>query len=285
MAWSNVADNQMVSYTDALTSPFALNSGQANPGSNLCMTKNNAFTLYNLVTNANTNALASNQLMQKSFWTGSILPYSYTLIYSYFDDTFRGFESASVACSSNSIAMTVYSDSSTISVGMTLYDDVYGSSPFTGTSFNAPYPLTYYKLNNSVIRFQANGELPEDFTNNSNTVYSTSDCVIPNSVTFSNQYESDIIGLSQYSGTVTVTGDPATFRAYATIYDDPNGTVSTSALIDGTTMNADNPYGDGTVQSSNSKTLTAGTYDYSLSVTISTTPPNDDIFGGITWTQ
>ena len=105
------------------------------------------------------------------------------------------------------------------------------------------------------------------------------------SVTFSDEYESDIIGLSQYSGTVTVIGSPAVFKVFASNSGDPGGTVSASAVIDGTSMSANNPFGDGTVLSTNSKTLTAGTYNYSLSVNISTVPPNFDLWGGIQWTQ
>ena len=105
------------------------------------------------------------------------------------------------------------------------------------------------------------------------------------SVIFSDEYETDIIGITSYSGTVTVVGNAATFKAYAYNGGDPFGTVNTSATIDGTGMSAYNPFGDGTVLSTNSKTLTAGTYNYSLQVNISTTPPNFDIFGGIQWTQ
>jgi hypothetical protein len=85
-----------------------------------------------------------------------------------------------------------------------------------------------------------------------------------------------------YSGTITIaTGYTYTFKTYAGNYGDPNGTVSSSATIDGTTMNAYNPFGDGTVLSTNSKTLTAGTYNYSLAITISSI---GDLGGGISWT-
>jgi len=68
MAWSSLANNQMVSYLDAQTSGFTIKPGQTNPGTNKCMTKDEAFAMYYLTATANTNALASNQLIQKSFW-------------------------------------------------------------------------------------------------------------------------------------------------------------------------------------------------------------------------
>lgn len=105
------------------------------------------------------------------------------------------------------------------------------------------------------------------------------------SVTFSSEYESEIIGTTQYSGTVTVVGNPATFQTFAINTGDPGGIVGANAVIDGTTLNAYNDTGDGTDLSNNSKILTAGTYNYSVSIYISTTPPNFDLFGGIQWTQ
>lgn len=68
MPWSSLANNQMVSYLDAQTSGFVIREGQTNPGTNQCMTKDNAFAMYYLTATASTNALASNQLIQKSLW-------------------------------------------------------------------------------------------------------------------------------------------------------------------------------------------------------------------------
>jgi hypothetical protein len=73
MAWSNVAANQMVSFTDAQTGGFTLKSGQSSVTSNQCMTKNDAFTKYNLTATANTNSLASNQLMRKDYWVAAVV--------------------------------------------------------------------------------------------------------------------------------------------------------------------------------------------------------------------
>lgn len=75
MAWSNVAADQMVSFTDAQTGGFTLNSGQSSVTSNQCMTKSDAFTKYSLTATASTNALASNQLMRKDYWVSGAVCY------------------------------------------------------------------------------------------------------------------------------------------------------------------------------------------------------------------
>ena len=46
MAWSSLASNQMVSYTDAQGGGFTLQSGQSNVTSNQCMTKSQALAKY-----------------------------------------------------------------------------------------------------------------------------------------------------------------------------------------------------------------------------------------------
>jgi hypothetical protein len=66
MAFSSLADNQMVTYEEA-TSNLPLNSGQSNPGGTEAMTKAMAFSIYNLAVTASTNSIAVNQLMQKKF--------------------------------------------------------------------------------------------------------------------------------------------------------------------------------------------------------------------------
>jgi hypothetical protein len=98
MAWSNLANNQMVSYTDAQTGGFTLNSGQSSVTSNECMTKSAAFTKYNLAATANTNALASNQLMRKDFWVAGTPPVS---CYAYPEIGFGS--TANVACNNANI--------------------------------------------------------------------------------------------------------------------------------------------------------------------------------------
>lgn len=67
MAFSDLASNQMVSYTDAQGGGFSLKAGQSNVTSNQCMTKDEALSKYNLST-ANMSSYASNSLVPKSVW-------------------------------------------------------------------------------------------------------------------------------------------------------------------------------------------------------------------------
>lgn len=71
MAWNDVADNQMVSFTDAQTSGFDLNSGQSSVTSNQCMTKNDITTKYNVSSSA-MSAYANNQLVPRSVWVSGL---------------------------------------------------------------------------------------------------------------------------------------------------------------------------------------------------------------------
>lgn len=70
MAWSSLASNQMVTFTNAADGGFSLNSGQSHVASNKCMTKDEALTKYNLDASP-MSAYASNQLVPKSAWFAS----------------------------------------------------------------------------------------------------------------------------------------------------------------------------------------------------------------------
>ena len=75
MAWSNLANNQMVSYFDASTSGFVLNSGQSHfttlPAANQCMTKADALLKYNLNPTF-MSSYASLQLVPKTVWVSNV---------------------------------------------------------------------------------------------------------------------------------------------------------------------------------------------------------------------
>jgi len=70
MAWIDLADNQMVSFTDAQTSGIALKAGQSHVTSNECMTKTQIQDKYNVLT-APMDSYASNQLVPKSQWVSA----------------------------------------------------------------------------------------------------------------------------------------------------------------------------------------------------------------------
>lgn len=61
------ASNQMVSFTQAQSLGFSLNSGQSHVTSNQCMTKSDALTKYNLNASA-MSSYANNQLVPRSVW-------------------------------------------------------------------------------------------------------------------------------------------------------------------------------------------------------------------------
>lgn len=276
MAWGDLASNQMVSYTDAQSGGFALKSGQSSVTSNQCMTKNDAFTKYNLAVTANTNSVASNQLMRKDYWVGAtILSYSYTLYYSVQADvSLFGFTESSAACASTSPSITVYSSSSTIVAGMALFYDQYGNNPVYASGYAATDP--YFKLNTLLVRFQQND--PE--TGQGNTVYDVSTCVAP-SVTFSSTYYWSYITSNNGSGgTVTITGAPATFFARGVVINSGSA-VSTSITINGNSRSVTRFSTPGT-NDSTSFTLSPGTYSYSVTITL---PQAGAVGGGIVWTQ
>ena len=67
MAWEDLANNQMVSFTDAQTSGFSLKSGQSHVTSNQCMTRLDIVTKYNV----SISGYADNQLVPKSALDGT----------------------------------------------------------------------------------------------------------------------------------------------------------------------------------------------------------------------
>jgi hypothetical protein len=67
MAWGDLANNQMVSFTDAQGGGFTLQSGQSNVTSNQCMTKSEALAKY-ILDASYMDSYAPNQLVPKSTW-------------------------------------------------------------------------------------------------------------------------------------------------------------------------------------------------------------------------
>ncbi|TDE53750.1 fibronectin type III domain-containing protein [Flavobacterium sp. GT3P67] len=141
------ASNQMVSYTQAQSLGFALNSGQSHVTSTQCMTKTEALAKYNL--NASSmSAYASNQLVPKSAWVSAVVYYTYTLN--------LGFgEGVSATCSDNSGAVqTVYSSQSGITMPMTFY-----SNTALTTTFPAGGYTYYFPSGNELLTINNSGSL------------------------------------------------------------------------------------------------------------------------------
>jgi hypothetical protein len=84
------------------------------------------------------------------------LPYSYTLYYDYNDGlpVVVGFTIPDDACSAVN-SFTVYSNYSPISVGATLYYDIYGTTEIEAVPSSAP-SQNYYAIGNNIIQFSDN---------------------------------------------------------------------------------------------------------------------------------
>jgi hypothetical protein len=136
MSWSGLASNQMVTFTDAQTSPFTLNAGQFPVTSNECMTKLQALTKYNLDVSA-MSAYANNQLVPKSVWQSAVSGLIFSVALG---------NSAAEACGST--FADVYSNVLIFDPGITLYTDITLTTPVTGFT-RVVYEGDYFSLNST----------------------------------------------------------------------------------------------------------------------------------------
>ena len=83
MAWGDLTNNQMVSFTDAQGGGFTLQSGQSNVTSNQCMTKSQALAKYVLDSDS-MSSYSSSQLVPKSTWVTGIVNIAIQTTYYYF---------------------------------------------------------------------------------------------------------------------------------------------------------------------------------------------------------
>jgi len=92
------------------------------------------------------------------------LPYSYNLYYNttIVLPTVTGFNTAVDACDLAYNSFVVYSDSSSVVVGMELYADIYGLIPIVAIPSTDPY--SYYRINGNAVQFAS-----DDYTINSVT--------------------------------------------------------------------------------------------------------------------
>ena len=136
MSWSGLASNQMVTFTNAQTSPFTLNAGQSAVTSNECMTKLQALTKYNLDASA-MSAYANNQLVPKSVWVSAASGLIFSVALG---------NSAAEACGST--FADVYSNTDIWVPGITLYTDINLTTPVTGFT-RVVYEGDYFSLNST----------------------------------------------------------------------------------------------------------------------------------------
>lgn len=83
------ASNEMVTFTQAQSLGFSLNSGQSHVTSSECMTKTQALAKYNLDASA-MSAYASNQLVPKSAWIAGTPPITFYPITGFYYSTCGG---------------------------------------------------------------------------------------------------------------------------------------------------------------------------------------------------
>lgn len=119
------ASNQMVTFTQAQSLGFTLNSGQSHTTSNKCMTKNDALVKYNLDASA-MSSYASNQLVPKSAWVNALTYYTYQI--------------SSGGCSDPVETINLYSSSPSISLYMVFYTNTSLTTTFDGFGFGYYYP-------------------------------------------------------------------------------------------------------------------------------------------------
>ena len=116
MAWDNLANNQMVSYNEALTSPFAL---KAYPGSgNQCMTKAQILATYFVTISG----YADNQLVPKSAWIGTTFKQYFTVSKT----------SGSLACNDYNRFIAAYSSVQYPGINDIIYSDANLTTRFNG---------------------------------------------------------------------------------------------------------------------------------------------------------
>jgi hypothetical protein len=235
---------------------------------------------YGAINQASASRPSSNNPASLSEWysynhNAIVLQYTHTLYYASGDNNGRfGFTTSSAACSSTSPSITVYSNSSTITPGMGLYYDQYGNSLVWSSSYNSTNP--YFKLNSSLIRLQQNDlEIQVGYA-----VYDVSSCVAP-SVVFNNTYYWSYTSFGQgASGTVIITGSPATFKARGVVINSGSAVV-TNITIGGISRSTSRFSTPGT-NDSTTFTLSPGTYSYSVTISL---PQAGAIGGGIVFTQ
>jgi hypothetical protein len=136
------ASNQMVTFTQAASLGFTLQSGQSHVTSNQCMTKSDALAKYVLSTTP-MEPYSSNQLVPRNTWSTAATAYSFI-----FGN--NNFETSASACSGGNTGMTLYSPSATLVVNSKLYYD----SQMTEVVDEVEMGGNWYKSGNTTYRIQ-----------------------------------------------------------------------------------------------------------------------------------
>lgn len=119
------ASNQMVTFTQAQSLGYTLNSGQSHILSDKCMTKTEALAKYNLNASA-MSSYTSNQLVPKSVLINVSNYYSYQI--------------SAGGCLDQIETINLYSSSASIAVGMVFYTNTSLTNTYSGRSLGRFYP-------------------------------------------------------------------------------------------------------------------------------------------------
>lgn len=250
------ASNQMVTFTQAQSLGFALNSGQSHVTSNQCMTKSDVLTKYNIDASA-MSSYANNQLVPRSAWVNNVWAFN---IGNQYSSSSEGINGSCISCAyPGQSTIVLYAKQSNIINGTVLYSDANATIPYV----NGNYSNQFYK-NGSVFSINNTGVV-SDFT--SCTVGFSNSLVVSNTK-----------GLSEISGNIFIHNGPATFKAFAK--SSTGSPVSVSITIGGVTENVLTS-GVGTSYST-SFSLPSGAYDYTISYY---QLDNQIASGGIQFTQ
>lgn len=268
MAFSSLLSNQMVSHAEAATGGFTLNSGKTNPGGTQMMTKAMAFDMYNLAVTADTNSIATNQLMQRSFWSSGITGIAVGLI----DTTATGLPGTCAVAWIDPI--TKYTKT-----GLLAWD---GTSPQASgiySIYNDVGCTSFFQIINKLFKAFEGGVYKSVVGDtHSDNVVQVNTCGPANSVSFTSwYYQSGTNIYPSTSGTVTIVGASATFNASA-VGNSPSSLSDVLITINGVSRTAVKS-GSGTTNST-TFSLAPGTYSYSVSVSFDAL-----CSGGIVFTQ
>lgn len=136
MAWSDLANNQAISFTDIQTSGFILKPGESHVTSNKCMTRDDIVNKYYV----NVTFTANNQLAVKALCLQTTYVYSFSL----------PFPTAAEACGA-STSRTRYSSASPLVFESTIYTDAALTSQLNGGNswFKVAGYSTVFQINST----------------------------------------------------------------------------------------------------------------------------------------
>lgn len=228
MSWAGIANNQTISFNNLKNAvdTSVLVAKTTIPTSDEQITKTDADTyVYINTSSPSYSAKASNQLVIKGDMTASAtttstttttttcasLPYSYTLTYDYDDGLpiIIGATTIYGACSAITQSFTVYSNSSTFSVGAALYYDSCGTVPIVANSYDGAFG-TLYNWNSNYVTFETDSYTVRSVTSCFGTTTTSTTTTTTTLTPTTDYYTYNVTSTSTCSGTscVSTTNEP-----------------------------------------------------------------------------